>query len=416
MDREYLEEVILDQNNNLKKKNRGLYRDKLQEMDRLIKNNINVVITGHRRCGKSTLLYQIMDKYFTNNFYYLNFADERLSDFETKDFQRLREIFLSNFGDRPVFFFDEIQGKPNWNKFVNRMYEDGYKFFITGSNSELLSKEISTYLTGRHIDAVLYPFSFKEYLRYNKIPLDFRLTKNRSKIIREFNNYLRFGGFPEVIRDKSDDILISIYNDILNRDITFRYPVEQVIKSIAQFLISNVSKEFSYNSIKNNFGLGSVNTAKKYVMYLTNTYMLFTLDKFSYSIKRKKDYSKKIYAIDTGLINKIAFKFSEDKGRLYENLVFIELKRRNKEIYFWKGASGKEIDFLVFDKKVKQLIQVCYDLSHPKTKEREITALLEASKELKCKDLVIITKDYEKIEIYGKIKIKYIPLWKWLLK
>jgi predicted AAA+ superfamily ATPase len=418
MDKSYLERIILDQSEDLKKINLGLTRNKLSELDIHIKSKINIIITGVRRCGKSTLLLQIMDKYYKNKFNYLRFADERLSDIQVDDYQKIYEVFLSNFNKNNIFFFDEIQGKPNWDKFVNRLYETGNKFYITGSNSELLSKEISTYLTGRHLDIELYPFSFKEYLDYKKIDIDYRYTKNLLKIEKELNNYLKIGGFPQVVIENNTTLLEEIYEDIINKDILLRYNINDVstFKKIALFLISNVSKEFSYNSIKKMYNLGNSDTVRNYIYYLTNSYLLFELTKYDSSLKKQESYGKKIYAIDTGLINKIAFGFSENIGRLYENLVFLELKRRNKKVYYWKSELDLEIDFLITDKgKVTSLIQVAYTLSDPRTKEREVKALLSGLNEFKLKTGIIITNDLDKEEKIANKTIKFIPMWKWLL-
>ncbi|MDD3178056.1 MAG: ATP-binding protein [Candidatus ainarchaeum sp.] len=419
MDKDYLERIILDQSEDLKQIDLGLPRDKLLDLDTQIKSKINIIITGVRRCGKSTLLLQIMNKYYKNKFYYLRFADERLSDIKIDDYQKIYEIFQSNFNMNNIFFFDEIQGKPNWDKFVNRLYETGNKFYITGSNSELLSKEISTYLTGRHLDVELYPFSFKEYLNFKKINLDYRYSKNLIKIEKELNNYIKIGGFPQVVVENNLVLLEEIYEDIINKDILLRYNLNDVaiFKKIALFLISNISKEFSYNSIKKMYDIGNSDTVRNYVYYLKNAYLLFELPKYDYSLKKQESYSKKIYAIDTGLINKLAFSFSENIGRLYENLVFIELKRRNKRIYFWKDKSNYEIDFIILEKnKVTSLIQIVYDLSDLQTKEREIRGLISGLKEFKLKEGIIITKDLDKKEKIDNLTIKYIPLWKWLLE
>ncbi len=420
MEKQYLEQIVLDQKERLSKLKQGYLREKLSNMSDLVKHKINVVITGHRRSGKSTFLLQWMKKYYNSNFYYLDFSDERLIDFKTNDFQLLYEIFLELFGEKEIFYFDELQGKKyDWNKFVNRLYSEGKRFFITGSNAELLSKEISTYLTGRHFDIMLFPFSFKEYLGYNNYNKNYISTTGKSEAIKYFNTYIKQGGFPEVIVYKNIDVLDNIYQDVINNDILTRYNIKEDVefKKMSLFLISNFSREFSYTSLKNNFNLGSTHTAKNYVSYLTNTYLLFELSKYDYSLKKQESYAKKIYAIDTGLINKIAFGFSENIGRLYENLVFIELKRRDKNIYFWKSQLNYEVDFITVDKnKVTSLIQVVYDLSNLKTKEREIRGLLSGLKEFKLKTGIIITKDLEKEEIVeGKI-IKYIPLWKWLLE
>jgi len=419
MDKKNIERIVLDQSDDLKRMELGLTRDKLLEIDTQINSKINIVITGVRRCGKSTLLLQIMNKYYKNKFYYLRFADERLSDIQIEDYQKIYEVFLANFNKSNIFFFDEIQGKPKWDQFVNRLYETGNKFYITGSNSELLSKEISTYLTGRHLDVELYPFSFKEYLNFKKIDVDYKHTKNLIKIEKEFENYLKIGGFPQVVVENNPSLLEEIYEDIINKDVLLRYNINDVsvLKKTATFLMANISKEFSYNSIKNLFNSGNSNTIRNYIYYLSNAYLLFELNKYDYSLKKQENYSKKIYCIDTGLINKIAFSFSENIGRLYENTLFIELKRRGKSIYFWKDKSDYEVDFLIVDKnKVTSLIQVAYDLSNPKTKEREVKALLLGLNEFKLKEGIIITKDLDKEEKIDNKIIKYISIWKWLLE
>ena len=419
MEKRYLEQIVLDQKERLSKMKEGYPRDKLLEVPDLIKHKINIVVTGHRRSGKSTFLLQWMKKYYNSNFYYLDFSDERLVDFKTIDFQLLYEIFLEQYGEKDIFYFDELQGKKyDWNRFVNRLYPEGKRFFITGSNADLLSKEISTYLTGRHFDIMIYPFSFKEYLGYHNFNKNYNSTLGKVEAINHFNNYIKQGGFPEVIVYNTTDILENIYQDVINTDILNRYKIKEEIefKKMTLFLMSNFAREFSYTSIKNNFNLGSTNTAKKYISYLTNTYLLFELNKYDYSLKKQETYSKKIYCIDTGLISKTTFNFSENIGRLYENLVFIELKRRGKSIYFWKDKSDYEVDFLITEKnKVTSLMQVSYDLSNPKTKEREVKALLLGLNEFKLKIGIIITKDIEKEEKIEDKTIKFIPLWKWLL-
>jgi len=303
---------------------------------------------------------------------------------------------------------------------VARIYETKkQKFIITGSNSELLSKEISTYLTGRHIDIELFPFSFKEYLEYNKFDLDIRVTKNKINILNQFKKYLEKGGFPEVVVNDNTSFLENIYLDVIYRDIFNRYKIkeQEMFKKIAQYLISNCSNEFNYSSIQKIYkDIKSKNTIKKYITYLTNTYTLFELNRFNYSLKNQESYNKKIYCIDTGLINKMAFKFSENLGKAYENLVFIELKRRSKEIYYYKNLKNQECDFIIKEGlNIVEAIQVTYDMSDIKTKEREINGLLACLNEFKLKEGIIITDNLEKEEIIDGKKIRYIPIINWLL-
>lgn len=415
----YLKQVILDQQKRISKLQLGYPRSELELVKSLIKHKINIVVTGHRRSGKSTFLLQWMNKYYNGQFYYFDFSDDRIVGFGTEDLQQLYELFLELFGNKKIFFFDELQGKFEWNKFVNRLYSEGYRFFITGSNADLLSKEISTYLTGRHKDLLLYPFSFKEFLGYNKYSEDIRTTEGKAKAKRLFSKYLENGGFPEVVVYGDRAILNEVYNDVINKDILSRYDIreESTFKKIALFLISNFAKEFSYTSLKNNFQLGSVHTAKNYASYLSNAYLLFEVNKYDYSFKNQETYAKKIYCIDHGLINELTFSFSENKGRLFENVVFIELLRKNKKVYYWKDDTNREVDFLIVDKtKVVELIQVCYNLEEKTTKEREVASLIKAMAEFKLKKGFILTEDFEKIETHGGKKINFVPLWKWLLQ
>lgn len=413
MDSRALEAVVLDQSAAMGRLGLGYPRDALPYAEGLLKARANIVVTGHRRAGKSVFLLQLMDRHFKGQFYYLNFADERLIDFDVHDFQVLHELLLRHFGERKVFLLDEIQGRRGWDRFVARMYEAGNRFFITGSNATLLSKEISTYLTGRHLDIEMYPFSFREFLGYRKFGENPLTTNGKVAVLKLFDEYLQNGGFPEVVTSQNTEILRTIYEDVINKDILARYIVEDsaALKKIALFLISSFAKEASYTSIKNSFGLGSTNTAKKYVTYLTNTFMMFEVPKFSYSPK-EQTYLKKIYCIDTGMINKMAFTASANMGRLLENLVFIELKRRKKQVFYWKSTAGREVDFIVVDRgKPVEAIQACHDLgSH--NLERETGALKEAMQELGIKKGTIITYDQDRAEKGFRI----MPAWKWLIE
>ncbi len=419
MDRVFLEFVVSDQFESLKRKDSGFPRQALSELDSFVRHKSNIVITGHRRCGKSTLLFQVMDKYFPENFYYLNFADERLNDFGVNDFQALHEIFIKKFGERKVFFFDEVQGKKGWDKFVNRLYENGYKFFITGSNSELLSREISTFLTGRHLDLALFPFSFREFLGFKKIKPVVESTHDKAIVLRELDAFVEKGGFPEVLVFGNTVVLEKIYEDVINKDILVRAQIkdDKTFKDLALFLISNCGRDFNYNSLKKQFGLGSSNTAKSFVNRLTDSFLLIELLQFSYSLKKQNQLPKKIYCIDSGMVNKMAFSFSGDWGRLFENVVFIELLRRGKKVFYWKDSVQREVDFLVLEKNRPVLaIQVCFDVSEEKTNKREQAGLLSAMKAFGLDSGAIITRDTEKTETIENKKIIYVPLWKWLLQ
>ncbi len=419
MDRALLEFVVSDQRSDLGKRPKGYPRDALPQIALLAQHKSNVVVTGHRRCGKSTFLSQALEKFHKNKFYYLRFADERLTDFAAKDFQALHEIFIAKFGEQKIFFFDEIQGKKGWNLFVNRMYENGYKFYITGSNSELLSKEISTFLTGRHLDMTIYPFSFAEYLGFKGISANAGNTLEKAKIMPALDDYLKTGGFPEVVVYGNTDVLEQIYEDVVTKDIIARYKIKEqkAFRDMALYIIANSGKEFTYNSLKKHFGLGSPNTAKNFVYYLTTAYLAIELSRFSHSLKQQAALPKKIYCIDTGMANKMSLTFQHEKGRQMENAVLTELLRKNRKAYYWKDENQKETDFIITEKNTPvEAIQVCYDPSDEKTLSRETQALASAMKKFKLQKGTIITNNTEKNATIERKKIEFTPLWKWLLE
>ena len=422
MKRSLLKEIIIEQQKEIKKKSRGVERAELSQAKKYFKLPHTIIIAGIRRAGKSTLLLQIMDKFYKDNYYYFNFEDERLLNFQVEDFNVLYELFLEIKGKKKNFFFDEIQNVNGWENFVRRMQDQRNKFFITGSNASLLSKELGTKLTGRYVYLELLPFSFKEYLFFKKIPFDknsFFQTAERAKLKRNFNSYLRKGGMPEYLNYKEKEVLARTYKDILYRDIATRYDLKQVrsLRELALYFLSNLSCLFSYNSLKKFLKLGSVNTVKSYVEYLENSFLIFTVNLFSYSLKQQFVAPKKVYCIDNGLANSISFRFSKDKGKFLENLVFLELKRRKKEIYYYKTENNLEVDFLIREgRKIKELIQVTKSLDNFETRERELKSLFVALRELKMKNGLILTEDEEDLIEDGNLKITVLPIYRWLLE
>ena len=421
MDKNILKEILLEQKELLSEKERGIEREELRAIKRYIKAPHVVVISGLRRSGKSTLLLQIMDAYYDDKIYYCNFEDERLTDFTFKDFNMLYETFLELFGESKVFFFDEIQNIKGWEVFVRRMHDSVNKIFITGSNASMLSKEIGTRLTGRHVPVELYPFSFNEYLLFNKVKIEDKsllFTKKRAMLKRNFNSYLEKGGVPEYLKYEERDILSALYKDIIYRDIVARYEIREIkaLRELSVYLLSNVGTMISYNRLKDMLGLGSSHTVKNFVEYLENTYLISTLSMFSYSVRKQIKNPRKIYAIDTGLLKIASIHFSENKGRFLENLVLVELRRRQKEVYYYKTEKGLEVDFVVRDgAKLSEVIQVTQSLSNIKTKEREVKALVETLKELKKKEGVILTENDEDEFVVDKKVVKVVPIYKWLL-
>jgi predicted AAA+ superfamily ATPase len=390
-------------------------RTKLLEIKKT-KNNI-IIITGIRRSGKSILIHQLREEKKEKD-YYLNFDDERLHLFEIDDFEKLYETFMELFGKQKTFYFDEIQNIKGWELFIRRLHDYDNTIYITGSNANLLSKELGTHLTGRYTPLELYPASFEEFLTFKEYKREKNELYKREKIIiiiKYFNEYVEKGGFFKYLQTEDKEFFKTIYDNIIHKDILTRYSLtnEKGIKDIAHYLISNVAKQFSYTTLKKITNIASITTIKEYLTYLENTYLLFSISIYDQSLKKQYLNPKKVYCIDQGLAKQVSFRFSEDKGRILENIVFIELKRRGCEIYYHKEK--KECDFVIYDKgKIVEALQVCYELDED-NKKREFEGLLEAMKKYKLKEGLLLTNDEEEEIILEGKKIHVIPVWKWLL-
>jgi len=377
------------------------------------------VIIGPRRAGKSFFALHFLKK--AGNFGYVNFDDERLAGLTNYD--EIITSLNSLYNHPQEILFDEIQNLEKWELFVNRLQRQGLNLILTGSNSHLLSKELATHLTGRHFLILILPFSFKEYLRSDK--KEYTSTELREKL----SQYLIEGGYPEPLMKNLDkqEYISSLFNAIVYKDIVKRHRIRNPseIDNLALYLISNIAQEYSYRSLTKNCGIKSSHTVEKYLGYLEEAFIFFTLNKFSYKVKEQLSSNKKVYCIDNSFIHANAFKVSPDWGRLYENQVAIELKKgelqNHFQVYYWKNQQQEEVDFVVKEgTKIKQLIQVCFNLQNAVTINRETRALVKASRELKCPNAIVITESLEReeeVEWFGdKAKIKFIPLWKWLLE
>jgi uncharacterized protein len=406
-----LEEIIADQAENLKRKETGVSRH--VDLSRMLKTNQISVISGIRRSGKSTLLYQLMQHY--SDYYFINFDDERLISFEVEDFRVLMAIFLKS-SEAKAIFIDEIQNVAGWERFVRRIHDEGYKIFITGSNAKLLSSELGTHLTGRYIKIELFPFSFSEYLSYLNIDHNNPGTPIKAKILKALDHYLVHGGFPDYIKYNDPEFLTRIYEDILYRDLIVRYGIKNSdgFRKLTQYLFTNFTSELSYNKLTEILGFKSVNSVKNFMQYLQECYLLFEMYKFDFSLKKQYVSNKKVYCIDNGLRQKISLRFSPDHGKLLENMVFVELKRRGDDVYFYRTKNNLEVDFYV--PAIKQFIQVCHIIEDKTTYNREINAMQTAMKEQKNENNVILTFNEEDVidTSFGKIRI--LPVWKWLLE
>jgi uncharacterized protein len=417
MPQKYLKEIVTEQRREFDKPGHFIKRSIIDHFDKRLKIPHAIIISGLRRVGKSTLLKQIRNTYYSSNsvIYYLNLDDERLADFQTDDFNYLFEIFIEMYGKNGTFFLDEVQNVKGWEKFVRRMIDKGFKFIITGSNSSMLSRELGSRLTGRYINVELFPFSFIEYMDFKKMNLPAEiLTEERGEIKKIFNDFNNTGGIPEFLIYKEKEILKNLYENILYRDIMVRHKIsdERTIKELARYLFSNYSSEISYNGLKNFLGIGSSNTVKNYIDYMEGAYLLFSVPKYDYSVKKQIYSRKKIYLIDSMMAKLVGFSFSKNSGKQLENMVFLELKRREFDIYYHNDKF--ECDFLVLkDMKINSVIQVTHDLEE--NKDREYRGLLEAINKFKLKEGIILTYDDEGIEKIDNKMIKVIPVWKWLL-
>lgn len=412
--KELLKSVIYDQQELIWKES----YIKREFSDDLINSAEIIIISGIRRCGKSTLLHQIRNEKIEKD-YYFNFDDDRLVNFSVEHFQLLIDCFYEIFGEQKTFYFDEIQNIKDWERFVRRLHDYGNKIFITGSNATMLSKELGTHLTGRYSIIELFPFSFKEFLIYNNIKIandHIYSSKQKSEINRQFNDYFHRGGFPLFLLNNREIYIKSLYESILYRDILVRNHInnEKEILELVYYLASNVTKLTSYNSLTKIIDVKNPTTIRNYIEFIQNTYLIFQINKYDFSLKKQLMNPKKIYFIDNALVSRIGFLFSQEKGRLLENLIFIELKRRNYEIYYHSKTS--ECDFIIKKSNVIIMaIQVCYTFENMQTKEREIKGLSEAMNIYNLHEGWIITSnDEENIELRNK-NIRIIPAWKYLL-
>lgn len=411
--------------------NRKLYLDVLE--GRLPSELIKVII-GARRSGKSYIMRQLAKwliekkKVSKNNILIINFEDPRFTGLSTKLIQQAFDVYLETYKPKGEIyvFLDEVQEIPRWEKWVRMMQElDKANIIVSGSNSKLLSSELATVLTGRHLDMTVLPLSFREFLKFRKLEIknNLELIRNDTELKSLLGEFLKFGSFPLVVlgQDKKD-ALLSYFDDVVNKDLIKRYKIRKTeeIKSLIKLYLSNISSPITFSSSGKFLNMSAL-SVERFSAYLETSYLVFFLKRFSYKFKEQENSPRKVYAVDTGLANNIGFQFSANSGRLAENLVFLELKRRSysnpwMEIYYWKSLTHEEVDFLVKeDTKVKELIQVCWDIQDMNTKKRETKALLKAMDEFKLKKGLIITEDYEGEEKIDGKKIEYVTLRRWLL-
>ncbi len=375
------------------------------------------IILGPRRCGKSTFSFEILKN---KKFGYINFDDERLS-LSSNELNDVIEAMYSIEGNIDIILFDEIQEVSGWEKFISRLINEK-KVIITGSNSKISGRELSIYMTGRHINYELLPFSFNEFLIYYGFDVEnsnIYTTEKKAYLINMFSKYMKVGGFPLALKIDSN-YLIDLYNDIINHDIIEKYGIKLKLREFARYIIANYSSEISYNKLSNILKISGKSTVNNWVLYFNQAYIFFIIERFSFKLKEPIMAPKKVYVIDNGLIN--INMPDKNTGKLMENTVAIDLLKcknyghNNFKINYWKDYKGHEVDFVIHSgTRVIKLIQVTFSSSITNIKKRELDSLIKASDELNCDDLYIITWDYEFIKNVNNKNIKFVPLWKWLI-
>lgn len=395
-----LKQVIEAQKSNMLLKGIGQKREALSQLPDI--TSYALIVSGVRRCGKSTLLYQLLNDRYQHGLY-LNFEDPRLFGFDLQDFVRLDAAISET--KTNVLLFDEIQIIPNWERYVRQKLDESFKVVITGSNASLLSKELGTKLTGRQITKELFPFSYTEFIT----------NKGLENTENHVNEYMHIGGFPEYVKQNYDEILQYILEDILIRDIAVRYSIKDVhkLQQLALHLLSNVGKPITANRLKSLIEAGSTNTVTEYLSYLEDSYLIQLIQKFDYSDRKRLINPRKVYAIDTGLVSVNSTSYSKDSGRLLENLVFNHLRRKYKRLNYFKQAG--ECDFVTFDKEeIQDAVQVCYNLNQDNL-QRELNGLVEAMKFFNLSKGTIVTYSQTDHFVIDKREIRVIPAFKWLI-
>lgn len=398
--KEVLKSIIISQQEWLVEDEGEIPREQFAELSSL--SPFGYILTGVRRSGKSTLMKQLMQHHASVN--YFNFEDSRAAGFEVSDFLIVEELFTEISGTPQIMFFDEIQNIIGWERYVRDAIDRKKTVVITGSNARLLSKELGTKLTGRHLDFEVFPFSYGEFLSYFKLQAG----------PESFSSFISKGGFPGFLNMGKKEMLSTLVSDILVSDIFTRYNLrnQEVYRMIVQFLLSNTGKEVSFNKLKNTFEVGSASSVMEFMNHLMDAYLIFLLPKYATSLKVQAKNPRKVYGIDQGLVNFSSVSGSPDLGRLLENTVYLNLRRSQKEIWYFKDK--KECDFICREEKNKySAIQVTWQLGFQNEK-REIEGLLEAMDQLNLTDGTIITFDQEDKVVKDGKTIKLIPGWKWM--
>ena len=394
-----------------------LERRSNQDMDLLLNSHLIKLITGPRRVGKSTqALLMLRDK----NFAYLNFDSQPLLD--AWDANLVMRMLDDVYPDYEYLLLDEVQNLDAWDLWVSELYRQGKNLVITGSNAKMLSSEMATALTGKYLKVEMLPFSLEEFFDWNKLDLRKLNPEQMTDASVLMDDYMRNGGYPEVVasRQLTRTYLDTLFDSIVWKDVAKRHNVRNItdLNDLALYLVSNFCNPVSANELTEELGFSSVNTTKKFMDYLHEPYLFYYLPRYNNKLKLMKKAPRKVYVVDNGFVAAKAFSLSDNLGRLLENQVFIELLRNgydsDKTMFYYRSRNDKEVDFVLRKgAHIEQLVQVCYDMSSPKTEKREVDSLTECAGELNCRQLVIVTNNEERIIEKDGFKIDVVPVAEW---
>lgn len=380
----------------------------------LLGSNLIKLITGPRRVGKST---QALLMLRNTNFAYLNFDSQAL--LESWNSNLVMRMLDDVYPDYDYILLDEVQNLDGWDLWISELYREGKNLIITGSNAKMLSSEMATALTGKYLQVEMLPFSLEEFFDWNGLNLKELGSEQTTERAVLIDDYLRNGGYPEVVkaRQLTRTYLDMLFDSIVWKDVAKRHHVRNVsdLNNLALYFVSNFCNAVSANELTRELGFSSVNTTKKYMDYLHEPFMFYYLYRYNNKLRLMKKASRKVYVVDNGFVAAKAFSLSENLGRLLENQVFIELLRRGydceKSIFYYRSRNDKEVDFVLRDgTRIERLVQVCYDMSSPKTQKRETDSLVECAEELNCRNLVIVTNAEKRTIEKDGYKIDVVPV------
>ena len=422
VDKRIIEQVLAEQYEELVELQNVELCTRKEEAEIDLDSNLAQVVIGVRRSGKSTLCYNVL-KAHKDKFAYVNFDDERFQDMQTSDLNTVLEVLYKVYGDFKYLFLDEIQNIDGWHLFVNRLLRQRMHIIVTGSNAKLLSGELATHLTGRNDQIELYPFSFVDWCHCKEVDLESKTTKAEALRRAAFDEYLKQGGFPELLNAKNKTRYIgNLVNNILKRDIEQRHKIKYVeaFEQLAHHLMNIAPATIVESELASVVGIKSNHTVNNYINFLKEAYLMLGIKKFS-NKSRQRVRAEKVYPIDVALMDSRQDAFAgENVGWRLETIVYIELLRRNRsinrDVYYYKNDSGYEADFVVCrDNVVEEIYQVSYDISKEKTLKREMRGLLTASKETRCNNLYLIT-DFQRDEVIVEDKtVHIVPAYEWLI-